>query len=107
MVKQQDYGIIHQAWLWCKALFKKQKEAREKRKIAKLIVQAEEWAKTTGYRYYVVRFKGVIQIIPKQTFKHWIKTRHIKKGVSIQDIEARVFYVTKIQGKQHNPVTNS
>lgn len=95
MVKEHDYGIIHQAFLWCKAQAKKWKQAREGRKIGKLIKEAEEWAKTTGHKYYVVRFKGKIQIIPKKTFKHWIRTGHIKKGLSIQDIEARVLYITR------------
>jgi len=104
--KKEDYGIIHQAFLFVANKWKQYQGNRLNKKVAKLITQAEALSKETGYRYYVVRFKGKIRIIPKQTFKLWIRQGTIKKGVSIQDIEAKVYYVTKLKMTCSSPQQN-
>lgn len=103
---KENYGIIHQGFLFLVKQFKFWRAHMLNKKVNKLIRQAEELSAQTGYRYYVVRFKGKIRIIPKQTFKLWIRQGNMKKGVSISDIEAKVFYVTKLKKTCSSPQQN-
>lgn len=93
--QKQDYGIIHQGFIWIAELFKSLYNNFQKRRLEKLIKQAEEKRATTSYRYYVIKFKGRLRIIPKKTFKGWLQAGKLKKGTTIRDIEKMAIYITK------------
>lgn len=103
MVAKKDYGIIGNA---IAAFFKSISNAfkgwqvrRYNRKVGKLIQKAEKLRNLTGYRYFIIRFRGRLRVLPKQQLKKWIDNRTFKKGTTIQDIERKAIYTTKILPK--------
>lgn len=103
MVAQKDYGVIGNAIAAIlKGIankFKGWQVRRYNRKVGKLIKKAEKLRSLTGYCYFVIRFKGKLRVIPKKQLKSWIKNRTFRKGITIQDIERRAIYTTKILPK--------
>jgi len=103
MVAQKDYGVIGNAIAailkGIANAFKGWQVRRYNRKVEKLIQKAENLRNLTGYCYFVIRFRGKLRIIPKKQLKMWIKNRTFKKGVTIQDIERKAIYTTKILPK--------
>ena len=45
--------------------------------------------------YYVIVFKGKLEVIPKKNLKRLILQRKFKSGTTIQDIEKIALYVAK------------
>jgi hypothetical protein len=100
---QADYGILGNALV---AFFKGisnffvgLKIKLYNRKIGKLIKKAEELRRLTGYRYYIIRFKGRIRVLPKQQIKKWIAKGTFKSGTTISEIEEKAIYITKLLPK--------
>lgn len=100
---QKDYGILGNGIVAIfKAIqngFKGWKLRRYNRRVGKLIRKAEELRRLTGYRYFIIRFRGRIRMLPKQTLKKWIADGTFKKGTSIQSIERMAIYTTKLTPK--------
>lgn len=103
MVTTKDYGIIGNAIVaFLKGIataFKGWQVRRYNRKVGKLIQKAEELRNLTGYRYFVIRFRGKLRLLPKQQLKRWIDNRTFKKGTTIRDLEKKAIYTTKILPK--------
>jgi hypothetical protein len=64
------------------------------RQIKKLIRQANEMAKLTGYRYMIIWWQGQPRLVRKKELKNLIARHYFRKGTTIQDIERRAIYVT-------------
>ena len=64
-------------------------------KYKRAIKKAVKLANLTGRKYYVVRHKGELKVVPKRTLKQLIAYRRFRKGVSIHDIEKSALFVTK------------
>lgn len=92
-----DYGIIHQAFNSIIRQWKRHKKAREEKTITRLIEKAEALRELTGFRYYVIRFKGKIRLIPKARVKEWLHKGVFKKGTSLATIEKSAIYITKLK----------
>lgn len=63
-------------------------------RIKKAVRQANELHRLTGYRYLVILWKGSLKVIQRRQIKQWIKTRKLRKGITIRDVEKRAVYIT-------------
>jgi hypothetical protein len=102
-MQQRDYGLIGNLFSnLFKSIVKSVKGwklKRYNRKVGKLIEKAEMLRKLTGYRYFVIKFKGRLRVLPKQQLKKWIANGTFKRGTSIHDLEKVAVYTTKISPK--------
>lgn len=103
MVATTNYGVIGNLIVaFFKGIsdaFKGWKVRRYNRRVGKLIKKAEGLRRLTGYRYFIIRFRGRIRMLPKKTLKEWIANGTFKKGTTIQDLENKAIYTTKILPK--------
>lgn len=65
-----------------------------RRKVKRSIRKANELKDLTGYRYYVIRFRGKVRVVPKRIIKIWMEKKYFKKGTTIQMIEKKAIYKT-------------
>jgi len=72
---------------------------RYNKRLFKLIKKAEDHRRLTGYRYLIIRFRGRMRLIQKQELKRWIANGTFKRGTTIQDIEKKALYETKLSPK--------
>jgi len=77
-------------------MFKKIKKYMYDRRLRKNIAKANNLAKLTGYRYFVIKLRGKMRVVRKQNLKVLIRKNKFKAGVTIQDIENRALYVTPL-----------
>ena len=100
---QTDFGILGNAVVaFFKGIsnaFKGWKLRRYNRRVGKLIKRAEELRRLTGYRYFIIRFRGRLKMLPKQQLKKWIDNGTFCKGTTIQELEKKAIYTTKILPK--------
>lgn len=101
MVKERkDYGIIHKGFVWLKTRWRRYKKKRYARKVEKLIRKAEKLRELTGYRYFVIMMRGKLRVIPKRKIKQWMRNGTFRKDVTMQMIEQKALYVTKLKPRQ-------
>jgi hypothetical protein len=105
MVKQEikkanaNHGVIYAAYKFVINKIKAYRKRRYSKKVEKLITEAEHLSNLTGYKYFVMLYKGKLTIIPKQRVKKWALKGKLKPGITTADIEKRAIYVTKPKSK--------
>jgi hypothetical protein len=63
------------------------------------VKQANDAAALTGLRYYVIYINGKLRVVPKQNIKALIHRHRFRKGTTVDDIERRALYSTKMGGR--------
>lgn len=76
-----------------KKLFKKVYEYLFAWKVKRLIIQADQLSKSTGYKYMVLNFRGIPKLIRKCDAKQLLKQK-IFNVRSIQELEQKALYVS-------------
>lgn len=75
-------------------IIKKIKNVRYNKRVTRAITQANELKKLTGYKYFVIVFKGKPLVVSKRDIKHKVATKYFKKGTTVQDVEQVALYKT-------------
>jgi hypothetical protein len=68
-------------------------------RVKRAVKQANRAADITGLRYYVIYINGRLRVVPKQNIKALIRRHRFAKGTTIDDIERRAIYSTKMGGR--------
>lgn len=57
--------------------------------------KAKKYAALFNMTYFVILYKGKLEVIPKKNLKRLVLQRKFKRGTTIQDIEKIALYVAK------------
>lgn len=63
-------------------------------RLQRQILKANKMAKLTGYRYYIIYYKGKPLIYAKKDLKRMIAMHKFNKGFGAQDIDRIAIYKT-------------